>query len=347
MPYKPLTHEQIHTGMSSVETNTKWADLHNFRSRGGLTVAVPFKVCVKNLPSLHTVAALGKLRNYVFGSYRSYRFKGNDELPVDSLWRVTVKHNTEEDKPIKPLYVRGNYTGFFGCRTVSFVGTEPVTEPTETLPEPPPFNCFGCCDGELATVLGTVQDEDEEPIAGAIVQIFQWGAVVAAPPVNGGGIWRAEILPGYYTIRIQVPGYPIYSTPMIVTGSGPVVHTLYPAEYGKYLRAGVKLVVVYPPEAGLFTQEEQPPAPTINGIPIPITSWITPPILGGATASYALSYETMEAIYGAQEPGIDTYDFVISTNFYAMASVIVYDINDLPLYIHNDMLEPAFQLPET
>lgn len=307
--FKILTHEQFHSGMSGGSNDSQWSDMRNIRSQGGKSVAVPRKVVILPFAGLHTVVASGKQTNYAFGSNRSVMFEGNDNINESLVWRVSAAHNTAEDDLPRGLQIRGMFNGstatqFRVCYTDGNTYVEPVEE---TVPEQT-IECYGCCSQESVDVTGTVRDENDDPLPGGEIQIFQFGAILFRIVPNGGGIWRVNIPQGMYTLRIISSGYPIYSIPWTVSIAEDRNDYLYPAGYGKAVQPGAKLVVWINPQFGPMS--EAPSPIKINDVVLTPT-FFDPPGSDPGYAEVVLDYATLQDIYAAQPVGVDSYEISV------------------------------------
>jgi len=316
MPYKPLTHEQFHTGLSAMGNDQKWSDMRNFRSQNGRTRAVPRKFVLLEEDNLHTVISLGNQVNYALGSASAFNFSSNDSITQNEiLWRVKVTHDTSINEKPRNLPVRGHYTLDEGVRFAVSVEKETPAVVTPETPTVPEIECYGCCDGGEVIVIGTNKLEDDTPIPGGVVKFFQKGALVKAVVPNGGGLWRVEIPIGYYYVTIDIPGYHLYVQIVNVSTEANIEFVVVEeSESVHLLQAGARLLLHYAvDEYGYF--ENLPSNITINGVDLGegyiwgLGGGFPDPLTG--LAEFTLSTPQVLEIWAAQAPGVDSYTIVV------------------------------------
>jgi len=321
MPFKPLTHESFHTGLSANGNDQKWADMHNFRSAKGRTRAVPRKFRLIEEAGLHTIAATGGRLNYAIGTTVSYAFIGGDDGVEETypLYRAAVFHETPDNKSPKGLPVRGTYTG--GEETIITVAfSKPADpEPEVVTPVDEPINCYGCCtSNEIVTITGTVKIEGGDVVPGGIVQIFGGGAIIGGGVPNGFGIFQVGIPIGNWLLVIKIPGYHDFVQPLNVTASGSLEFVVTPiTETPHILQPGTRVLLFFNPG---YVPEPAPPFDfAINGVTTINGVW-TPPGSSPGIMEYTLTTVDLLYIWALQTGGIDEYVFdipMIETGVYA------------------------------
>lgn len=97
MPYKHVTRESIHGGLSSVKDDSKWSDLVNWRSGGNRTTVVQKKFKFIETPKeLHSIISGPGSLLYAIGAKGSFAFRPQDDTVMSDLWELLVYRDSTQ-----------------------------------------------------------------------------------------------------------------------------------------------------------------------------------------------------------------------------------------------------------
>jgi hypothetical protein len=222
---KQLTHENYHSGLSSMGNDEKWFDMLNFRSINGRTRIVPRKYTIFNHDSgLHTIIQGLGGQHYLIGSKASFVQTNCESATQFPLWQLSVSCSNTKDSTnertaaSQQLLVRGQYTGTDPLSLDVTLVKKPLVAPEVVVTPWEPITCFGCEGPQTLVLDGVVKDIiTEEVIPDAEVEFWQYGTLVLKVSTNAFGLWDTALLGGEYVLKIIKPAYQEYTVDVVVT----------------------------------------------------------------------------------------------------------------------------------
>lgn len=228
------THENIHSGLSGLKNDEKWADMLNFRCSDKRTTVVPHKFRLVR-GRFHTLLAGLNGHNFAIGAEESIGFVGAEELCTYPLWRLQQRFlgaPSSRDSQSERLIVQGQYTGdrpvkLRVCYVEGKLIPDWVEQPTPTV-EPElvlPVYCdlgAGDCNGNSSfySVSGTITDSaTSDPIPGVTVSFSRFGFTQFTTVTDAAGHFSFNTFySGYYTMSLQHSAFDLYNEDLLVPG---------------------------------------------------------------------------------------------------------------------------------